>query len=210
MRNKIYTIVEGRGEANRPYRTDAPAVTILINRLLRHVGCRSLYCAEKVPPFRLNYSDFFHEQKFENAIRIHTKYSDCAGLLILLDMDDGCPREKAKNLVDRISGLGILPFSVAIVCAKREYEAWFLASLESIHPGHPYFGDPEAKRDAKGWLRKEFGYKPTQDQPSYTRRLNITLAQERSRSFRRMLSAVEELVTSDSTGQLTVSPQIER
>lgn len=176
---------------------------------MRYIDSPTLFCSEKIPPFRLNYSDFFQGEKFENAIRVHTKYNDCAGLLVLLDMDDDCPKVRAKDLVKRVSSFGALPFSVAIVCAKREYEAWFLAGLESIHPGVRFTGDPESKRDAKGWLRKQFGYKPTQDQSSYTRRLDISLAQERSRSFRRMLAAVDELAKGYTTGNCSLSPIID-
>ncbi len=209
MRNKIYAIVEGHGEANRPSPAEQPAVVVLINRLLRKLQCQTLFVPEKIPPFRLTYSQFFHDDKFENAIRYHIKYVDCAALLILLDMDDDCPKDRAFHLTQRIRSIGLLPFSVAVVCAKREYEAWFLASLESIHPGQFYNGDPEIPRDAKGWLRKQFGYRQIFDQSMYTRKLDIELARIRSRSFRRLCHAIEEIVTSVANEQCIVTPSIE-
>jgi hypothetical protein len=206
IRNKFYAIVEGHGEANRPSPSEQPAVVIVIKKLSQNLQCRTLFVADKAPVFRLSYSQFFHNEKFENAIRYHTIYPDCAALLVLLDMDDHCPREKAADLTKRIRSMGALPFSVAVVCAKREYEAWFLASLESIHPGQRYAGDPEAPRDAKGLLKKQFGYRQIRDQSSYTRKLDIELARVRSRSFRRLCHAVEELVNSVNHGQCVVTP----
>jgi hypothetical protein len=208
MRNKIYANVEGHGEANRPSPAEQPAVLVLLKRLLQNLQCRTLFIAEKVPPFRLSYSQFFNGEKFENAVRYHIKYSDCAALVILLDMDDDCPKEKAFNLTARVRSLGVLPFSVVVVCAKREYEAWFLASLESIHLGAIYNGDPESPRDAKGWLKKQFKYRQMRDQSSYTHKLNIDLAHKRSRSFRRLYHAIEEIVTAVASEHQVVTPRL--
>lgn len=205
-RNKFYAIVEGHGEANRPSPSEQPAVVILLKKLLQNLQCRTLFVADKAPLFRLSYSQFFHNEKFENAIRYHAIYPDCAALLVLLDMDDHCPKEKAAELTARVRTMGALPFSVAVVCAKREYEAWFLASLESIHAEQHYPGDPEAPRDAKGWLKKQFGYRQIRDQALYTRKLNIELARVRSRSFRRLYHAVEELVAAVNEEQCVVTP----
>jgi hypothetical protein len=102
--------------------------------------------------------------------------------------------------------MGALPFSIAVVCAKREYEAWFLASLESIHAERRYEGDPEAPHDAKGWLKEHFGYRQIRDQSSYTRKLNIELARMRSRSFCRLCHAIEEIVTSVNNHECIVTP----
>ncbi len=208
MRNKIYAIVEGHGEANRPSPSEQPAVLVLLKRLLQNLQCHTLFIAEKIPPFRLSYSQFFNGEKFENAIRYHIKYSDCAALVVLLDMDDDCPREKAFNLTTRVRSLGMLPFSVVVVCAKREYEAWFLASIESIHGGESYPGDPESRRDAKGWLKKQFKYRPMREQSSYTQKLDIKLAHTRSRSFRRLYHAIEEIATAVASGHQVVTPSV--
>jgi len=170
-RNKVYAIVEGHGEANRPFSGEQPAVIVLINKMLSQFQCWALFPQEKIAPFRMSYGDFFRGDKLERAIRYHKKFEDCAAILVLLDMDDNCPKIKAPELTQRISKMEQLPFSVVVVCAKPEYEAWFLASLETIHNQHTFDGDPEAKRDAKGWLRKNYGYKQTQYQAIYTRKL---------------------------------------
>ena len=207
-RNKVYTIVEGHGEANRSTRGDPPAVVVLISKLLQAVGCQNLFPVEHLPPFRMrSYGEFFRGNKLENVIRFHKKHPDCAAVLILLDMDDDCAKEKAFELTDRVRAMESLPFSVAIVCAKCEYEAWFLASLETIQPGHIYRQNPELRRDAKGWLKNQFGYRPTRDQSQYTRNLDIDLAIKRSRSFRRLHHAVEEIMSATSAEQPVITPQ---
>lgn len=204
-RNKIYAIVEGHGEAQGPSENEPGAVVVLINKLLKELEFWSLFAAKR--PFRmLSYGDFFRGDKLERAIRRHKSHQDCAALLVLLDMDDHCPRDKAFELTKRVKNMEPLPFSVVVVCAKCEYEAWFLASLESIYDGQTCFKDPEAKRDAKGWLKKHFGYRPTRDQSNYTHALDVVLTRERSRSFRRLYHAFEQIVTAAQTGQCIISP----
>ena len=207
-RNKVYTIVEGHGEANRSAGGDPPAVVVLISKLLQAVGCQTLFPVEHSPPFRMrSYGEFFRDNKLENVIRLYKKYPDCAAVLILLDMDDDCAKERAFELADRIRAMESLSFSVVIVCAKCEYEAWFLASLETIQPGHAYRQPPELRRDAKGWLKKQFGYRPTRDQSHYTQNLDVNLALARSRSFRRLHHAFEEIVSAASIEQPVITPQ---
>lgn len=206
MRNKIYTIVEGYGEA-RSNKTK-PAAVMLIQKLLAEVNCDHLFPAEKYPPFRLPYGQFFRDDKFERAIRLHKKYPDCAAILALLDMDDDCAKEQALILANRVRKMETLPFSVVIVCAVREYESWFLASLESIQLGNHYQGNAETIRDAKGWLRRNFGYKQTQDQAIYTQKLDATLAYERTRSFRRLYHAFEEIKQAAESNLQTITPSL--
>ncbi len=205
-RNQIYAIVEGQGEANRPSNSGQSAIVVLISKMLTELNYWNLFPAQKRPSFRMSYGDFFKNNKLENAIRYHRMFDDCAALLILLDMDDDCPKEKANELVSRINQMGTLPFSVVVVCAKREYESWFLASLETIHHGRAYDDDPESKRDAKGWLRKNFKYKQTRHQAIYTQKLDIALARERSRSFRRLYHAFQELVDATQKGHIIITP----
>lgn len=205
VRNKIYAIVEGQGEANRPIAGGRSAVTILMQKLLTDLQCWLLFPVERTPPFRMSYSEFFHGDKLERTIRYHKSYGDCAALLVLLDMDDDCPKTQAFSLTNRIAAMEPLPFSVVVVCARKEFEAWFLASLESIE-GQPYDDDPEEKRDAKGWLRKQFGYKPTIHQARYTQKLDPGAAYAKSRSFRRLYHAFEEIVTAVSSGKSVITP----
>jgi len=202
-RNKIYAIVEGQGEAHSSLQGKA-AIVVLLGKLLNELQCWTLFPNEKHPSFRMSYGAFFRGDKLERAIRYHKKYEDCAALLVLLDMDNDCPKEKALEIVNRIRAMEKLDFSTAVVCARREYESWFLASLETIQDT-VYPAEPEERRDAKGWLSKEFGYKPTRHQAIYTQKLDLSLATMRSRSFRRMYHAVSEIVESHRESTTLIS-----
>ncbi len=206
QRNKIYAIVEGHGEANSPPGGGKPAVVVLIGRIPHDLGYWRLFPAEKTHPFRMAYGRFFRGDHLERAIRYHKKMSDCGALLILLDMDDDCPKEKAAEISARKRKMEALPFTVTVVCAKREYESWFLASLETIIEGKSYPGSPEDKRDAKGWLRKAAGYRQTRHQAAYTGRIDFSIAKARSRSFRRMYHALEEIVDAHQQARVIVTP----
>jgi hypothetical protein len=91
-----------------------------------------------------------------------------------------------------------------VVLAKCEYEAWLIASAESIsgHRGLPADltcpASPDELRDPKGWLSNRLPagrrYQPTLDQTALTAHLDFALARERSRSFRKLLSALDKLI----------------
>lgn len=128
----------------------------------------------------------------------------CAAALVLLDADEDCPRDLAVSLAERSRALN-LPFLVAIVCANREYEAWFLASLPTLAGKHPklkaglsYDGPVEAKQGVKEWLTAHMPpgqiYKEVRDQPAMTAALDFELVRQRSRSFRRLEHALAELL----------------
>lgn len=212
-RNKVYMIVEGRGEADPPSPGEDPAAKILTARLLDHVQCWRWFPSGRRPWRLRSCGDFYPRTK--NLLRVleaHRQFSDCAAVLVLFDLEDDCPREVAPHVAARIRERGPWPFSVVVVCAYREYESWFLASLETMpprlpsHAGERYPGDPEKPRDAKGWLERKFGYKETRDQAEYTRSLDIPLAAERSRSFRRLCHAFQQIASSRENNTLIVSP----
>lgn len=207
IRNKVYAIVEGQGEADPPTQSEQPAVATLTMRLLQHFGCYGLFPAPR--PWRLRSSgEFFRGDALERAIRAHTYSADCAGVLVLLDLEDDCPKWRGPELAGRIKNIGIdLPFSVVVVCAYREYETWFLVNLDAIRPGEQYSGNAESHRDAKGWLRQRFGYREVRDQARYTRALNIETTSQKSRSFRRLCHAFEELIEAHAASQPVVTPQ---
>lgn len=119
-RNKIYAIVEGHGEANRPAQSGQPAVVILINKLI-----------QAMQPQRLFGIDPAHEILRRGA-----------------GSKAGCQRLAKKGI----------------------------------------------------------GYRPVRDQAAYTRKLDLNLARQRSRSFRRLYHAIEEIVTAETAGQPVVTP----
>lgn len=208
-RNKIYAVVEGHGEADAPSGNQLPAVYVLIKKLLQEHGCHTLFVPSRHGPWRLrSCGDFDVPGKLEQVIRAHQKFEDCAAVLILRDLDDGCAAALGPHLANRIRSIGPLPFSVFVVCAVREYEAWFLASLETIHPGRAYPYAPETIRNAKGWLAEHFGYREVREQSAYTSRLDVAavLASGRSRSFRRLYDGFGEIIAACQGGHVVITP----
>lgn len=110
------------------------------------------------------------------------------GVLVVLDAHDDCPAELGPALLDRARVVrGDTP--IAVVLAKREFEAWFLAG--ALVSGTPR-QQPEEVRDAK----KRVGptYKPTADQAAFTARLDLDVARLSSPSFDRCCREVERLL----------------
>ncbi len=124
-------------------------------------------------------------------------------LLVLLDADDDDPTILGSELLRRVQARrGDIPS--AVVLARREYEAWFLAAAESLRGrrGLPDNldppADPEAVQDAKGWLRGKMPrnrkYSETTDQPALTNLFDLDLARRRSPSFATCYRELERLL----------------
>lgn len=188
----VAPIVEGHGEVT--------AVRELITRIAAEFN--GTY-AEVAQPFRLDSGKMRKPDELGKAIRVQAaRVRGRGGVLVLRDGDDSditCPVELAGTLAPD-SGLVTVP--VEIVIARHEYEAWFLAAAESLR-GHSAVkddavapDDPEARRGAKsrleGLMRES--YKETLHQAKFSGVMDLRVAAERSRSFRRMVHAVELLV----------------
>ena len=127
----------------------------------------------------------------------------CDGILVLVDTDEHCcPINLANHLRAQIATSGTGK-PVEIVCACQEYEAWFLASIDTIK-GNLYISNSstlvvpaEGQRSPKGWLSAQMprgrSYKPTSHQLPLTELVDLDLAHQNSRSFRRLCHAVEQL-----------------
>ena len=128
---------------------------------------------------------------------------ECAAILVLLDTEDDCPRELGAQLAQRARDAG-LSIPIAVVCAKREYENWFLASDEE------FTGDVEEFGGAKDWLSRSMQpgiiYRETRHQASLSAAMDIEAAFQASRSFRRLCSALEQLVDCIDSGTVRVTP----
>jgi len=115
----IVPIVEGQGERD--------SVPLLLRRILyRH---QLWHWSATRPILAGNLHRL--KKKLAEFIAYARKKKDCGGILILLDLDDGCPAEEAANLAEQVRGLH-LHSPVAIVFAHREYEAWFLPNMDTI------------------------------------------------------------------------------
>ena len=191
---RLLAIVEGEGEVAAVPRL----LTSALANVERHdwfVDQRRTMRVGALPAFRSKLDKYGAYLRLLNPDAV----------LILLDLDDGCPKAEAQDLASSIRGFA-LPFPVAVVLACREYEAWFLASLPSITKKQPVLSveaefdrEPEDPRDCKGRLSAMMPpgtiYKPTLHQAPFTSALDFELATERSRSFRRLVHAVEQLTT---------------
>jgi hypothetical protein len=113
-------------------------------------------------------------------------------ILILIDADDDCPAELGPKLLETARKLRS-DRRIAVVLANREYEGWFLAASESLEM--PPCENPEAIRDAKGWIRRAVGrYSPTVDQAGLTTNFDIRAARERSDSLDKLCREVARLL----------------
>jgi hypothetical protein len=136
---------------------------------------------------------------------------------------DFCPVQAATILADaaRSSRAGEA-FSLAVVFAMREFEAWLVAGVHSLRNETLLEGrgrvpadasapapeiDIEAKRDAKGELRKLIpGYDQTLDQGVLAAKVDMAAVAQRCRSFRRFQSAIQQLAVAARKGEAIVSP----
>lgn len=209
MNQQIIAIVEGAGEES--------AVPSLIRRILWERLQR--YDIE-IPRAKVKVANGKENLigKFEEFIE-YAMEDGCAAILVLLDADEDCPVELASDLAARASALNA-QVPIAIVCAKSEYETWFISSLsDSDGDGiRQRLGlsssiicpeNAESTRNAKDWLSdrmRERNYKPTYDQDNLTHHIAIDLAREKSRSFQRLCHAVEELVELVDAGASAVTP----
>ena len=187
----IQPIVEGQG--------DEAAVPLLLRRLRDEAQAWGL---EVGRAHRRGRTQLVKKDSLQIAVRVAALREDCAGILILFDADDDCPAELAPTLEQWArEATGEIP--CAVVMATREYEAWFLASIEALRgkggilpeaASHPH---PEAPRDAKGELEQRMpggaSYSPTVDQAALTAHLDLASTYQRCRSFRKLVNAFGEL-----------------
>ncbi len=186
----LWIWVEGKGEKTDRKTGRSGAAPLLVRRILTERLHRYNW---KVDAIRIG-----NWRKLQNEAETYMTYlrrrPEVDAVLVLLDLDDGCAAEIAPQLAQSLQELNP-PRPIAIVFAVREYEAWFLAAAHSLW-GKSYEGDPEEKRDAKGEIVKWFdlNYRPTTHQPSLSQRMDLQEAWDRSRSFRRLIHALEELL----------------
>jgi len=171
-----------------------------------------------------------HEQ-WTKKLQAAGKRGNVGGVLLILDGDSKefeghpfCAALAAATLAERSRSVGGgATFSVACVFARQEYESWLIAGIESlagkpIGPSGPSINlqisvpdDPEiAPRDAKGWLTQNMSgvYKPTQHQKYLTELVDLDAIKNNTkmRSFRRLRSALNQLVDAIRSGQHMTSP----
>jgi hypothetical protein len=187
---KVGVIVEGHGEVL--------AVPILLRRILQELA--PTLNPSILPPHRVPRGQLVKEEGFKPAIELMArKVGDEGRILVLLDADNDLPCVLGPRLLTQAKTYRP-DRDISVVIAKREYEAWFLASAESLR-GHRKLPEtlappptPEDIRDAKGWLdeRMSDGYSETLDQPALTSLFNLTTAR-RADSFDKLFREVGRL-----------------
>lgn len=193
---KIALIVEGHGEDQ--------AARELVRRILKRLDPNSLI--EVLKPHRLPRTKMTNEREFGRAIKLASmRIAENGAILVLLDSDDDCPVEISAIILKQAK-IERSDLTIKVVAAHREFESWFLASIESLRGrrGIPDDAvtpnDPEEVRGAKKWLADRMGknrtYSPTIDQPAFASIMNLDLAFQNSRSFRKFYNDVESIYKS--------------
>ena len=191
---KIQPIVEGHGEVK--------ALPVLLRRLITEA---QVWGIDVGRPIRRPRSKLLRESELRVAVRLALAQPDCSAVLILFDGNSDCPAELGPAVQDWAAAeAGGVPCEVVI--AHREYEAWFLAAIESLRGHRLIRADalphptPEQPRGAKSHLeaRMESGatYLETTDQPALSASFSLADAYRRSRSFRKLANAFGRLVSS--------------
>ncbi len=181
-------LVEGEG--------DERAVPVLLRRLQHESGAFNFTFDR---PLRKRRSDLVNEKSLRQTIRLALRQDHgCDGILIVFDGDKDCPKSLAPRVRDWIQteAPGI---PIEVVIAHREYEAWFLGSLESLRGKRKVLQeavsppDPESIRGAKERLKANMvvgtKYVEPADQPALTALFDLAAAHRSCRSFRRMVRA---------------------
>ena len=194
--SSIATIVEGDGERQ--------AVPDLLRRILFEKLCRFDVSVMKPKVAKGKPTMLRNLERFLRYALI----DDCSAILVLVDSDKECPYVRATCLAGKVSTLS-LRVPVAIVYANSEFESWFICNLDEgkgekirqrldIPDSVIAPDDVEAISGAKEWLTRRMprnsSYQETRDQADLVHCIDLGLTIDRSRSFRRLCRAVEELV----------------
>lgn len=197
-RVKIVCIVEGAGEVK--------AVPILLQRIVQEMRQINDTIPElDVPtPIPVKRNKVVQPGELELYVNLAASKAGAQGaILILLDADEDCPKALAPQLLKRAkTERSDIP--IAVVFAKREYEAWLLAAAVSLR-GRAGLSDEltpppdaEAVSGAKEWLRKNMPgntrrYEERVDQPELTKHFDLQAARTTS-SFDKLWRDIKQLL----------------
>lgn len=186
MPTRIIPVVEGHG--------DVAAVPITIRRIAQALGVHDIQ-VEK--PIRCPRDKLIRVGELERVVELAARKIQGDGrILILVDANSDCPRDLAPQLMARAKRTrGDIP--IAVVLAKHEFEAWFLASLRFLRAGGNPPPNPEEIRGAKERLADLMGapYSETVDQPAFAAQFDMTVARRTCPSFDKCWRALEWLLT---------------
>ena len=188
-------VVEGGGEVD--------ALPVLLRRVATWLAPELHVAVQR--PIRTPRDRFLNREEERKKVLGYAALScsvareDAARILVLLDADDDCPAERGPALQAECERIVGERASVSVVLANREYEAWFLASCETLQ-GVRHFDlkrlrqhwnekDPDTPRNAKGMIDKATGnrYGEVADQAALSARIDPIRAAQTSRSFRKLI-----------------------
>jgi Domain of unknown function (DUF4276) len=182
----IQPIVEGHGEVE--------AVPELLRRFAAEAGNVPIKVATSI---RAHRADLVNERKLHRLLQI-ARSREPDAILILLDGDEDCPATLAPQICGWARAFAH-PILCEVVVAHREYEAWFLGSVESLRglrgivDSATSEATPEEIRDAKWRLESKMlsgrSYVERADQVALTSTFDLEMAYKSCRSFRRMVRA---------------------
>ena len=204
---RIAAIVEGHGECE--------AVPVLIRRIAQTIDPG--FVPKVLSPLRVPASRLLKEGELERSVDFAArKLQGRGGIVVIVDCDweNGCPAEDGPALLKRaVATRGDLP--IAVVLAKREFEAWFLSAAESLRDKHGLPGDletpadPEGIRGAKEWLSDRMptgrSYAETTDQPAFTADFDMDAARRADsfdKCYREIRSMLEQLRREEKDGDI--------
>ena len=189
----IQSVVEGHGEVE--------ALPVLLRRLRDEA---SAWAVEIGTPIRRPRNKLVSELYITRTVEVARRQPGCEAILIVFDGDRDCPAELGPKVRGWVAAAaGRLPCEV--VLPHREYEAWFLAAIESlrshklIRTDAPPYPDPEQPRGAKEelgkWVATGRVYSPTKHQAALSASFSLELAYRRSRSFRKLTKSFGSLLS---------------
>lgn len=179
----IGVVVEGRGEIQ--------AVPLLLRRWLQEQGDFRDILGKPIP-FN-GRSNALKPNGIEGKVAVAAGRPECRGVLVVLDGEGDPVCQLGPSLLERACAeAGGKP--VVIALADNKYEAWLMASAETLGlPRLEYSGTRDPLSAIVEAMKPE-SYIKTVMQPRLTQRINFGLAIPRSRSLRRLLAHFDDLV----------------
>jgi hypothetical protein len=190
---KVALVVEGQG--------DEAAFPVLVARICELYG-QHLIAPNPIRSGGLNKLE--RPGEIERFAVLAASRADVQRVIIVADIDDGCPVEKARHLQQRVASAEQRFAKPIHVClAVREFEGWLLCDLDNIRQlvrEYPWkqevvCEDGNLVRGAKEHLGRAMGrrYREPIDQAVLSRHINVHNVAEKSRSFRKFIKAVTGL-----------------
>ncbi|MEW6754085.1 MAG: DUF4276 family protein [Candidatus Latescibacterota bacterium] len=172
---RLAAIVEGHGETE--------AVPILVRRIAAQIDPGLPVLVR--PVLRIPSASLLRSGELERAVELAGRAVAPLGALLVLvdcDADEACPAREGPQLLAR-ARTARSDLRTAVVLARREFEAWFIAAAASLRGRRGLDGNlnppprPEEIRGAKGWLSRHMPrsqpYAEVTDQPALTQAFDM-------------------------------------